>query len=41
VQLHDVLDLTISGNGTIDHIVNNTGPPTTVPNTPNDLLAYP
>src|SRR4051812_9453793 len=41
VQLHDVLDLTISGTGTIDHIVNDTGPPTTVPNSPNDLVAYP
>jgi hypothetical protein len=41
VQLHDVLDLSISGQGTIDHVVDDTGPPTTVPNAPNDLTSYP
>jgi hypothetical protein len=40
VKLHDILDLSISGQGTIDHVVNDVGPPT--PNTvPVDIVSYP
>ena len=41
VQLHNVFDLSISNTGTIDHIVNDVGPPTPPDTTPNDLVAYP
>jgi hypothetical protein len=41
VQLHDIFDLSISNTGTIDHIVNDVGPPTPPDTSPNDLVAYP
>lgn len=41
VQLHDIFDLSISNTGTIDHIVNDVGPPTPPDTSPNDLIAYP
>jgi hypothetical protein len=41
VQLHDILDLSISNTGTIDHVVNGTGPPTPPDTTPNDVVSYP
>jgi hypothetical protein len=40
VQLHDILDLSINA-GTIDHIVNDTGPPTTPDVTVNPLVSFP
>jgi hypothetical protein len=42
VKLHDLLDVSISGMGTIDHIVNDAGPPNSNPATvPVDLVSYP
>jgi len=42
VKLHDILDVSISGQGTIDHVVNDTGPPNNNPATvPVDLVSYP
>ena len=41
VKLHDILDLSISSTGTIDHVVNNVGPPTSAPNTPVNIVNYP
>jgi hypothetical protein len=51
VKLHDILDLSITNHGTIDHVVNDFGPPTVSddsgdplhkPNTvPTDVVAYP
>jgi hypothetical protein len=40
VQLHDILDLSIAA-GQIDHIVNDTGPPTTLDVVPKYLASYP
>ena len=42
VTLHDLLTVSLNGEGVIDHIVNNTGPATPVPGTtPADLVSYP
>ncbi|ABK53491.1 hypothetical protein Acel_1719 [Acidothermus cellulolyticus 11B] len=41
VRLHDVLDLSITNHGTIDHVVNDYGPPTDANTTPNYVLEYP
>jgi hypothetical protein len=41
VRLHDILDLSISNQGTIDHLVNGLGPPTPPDTTPNTLVSYP
>ena len=42
VQLHDLLTISLNGDGVIDHVVNDTGAPTPVPNTvPSFLLSYP
>ena len=42
VKLHDILDVSISGDGTIDHVVNDAGPPNGNPLTiPVDLVSYP
>ena len=41
VKLHDILDLSISNQGTIDHVVNGTGPATPPDTSPNDVVAYP
>jgi hypothetical protein len=51
VRLHDLLTLSITNHGTIEHVVNDAGAPTIsddsgdsshVPNTvPSDLVAYP
>jgi hypothetical protein len=41
VKLHDILDLSISGQGTIDHVVNDVGPPTPPNTTPVDIVSYP
>jgi hypothetical protein len=41
VKLHDILDLSITNHGTIDHVVNDFGPPTTADTTPSNVVAYP
>ncbi len=41
VRLHDILDLSISRQGTIDHVVNDTGPPNNLDTTPVDIVSYP
>jgi hypothetical protein len=42
VRFHDLLDVSISGQGTIDHVINNTGAPNNNPATvPVDVVSYP
>jgi hypothetical protein len=41
VRLHDILDLSITNHGTIDHVVNNTGPATNANTVPVNLVSYP
>ncbi len=41
VKLHDILDLSITDHGTIDHVVNDVGPPTNANTTPVDIVSYP
>jgi hypothetical protein len=41
VKLHDILDLSISNSGTIDHVVNDFGPPTPPNTTPVYIASYP
>jgi hypothetical protein len=41
LKLHDILDLSITNHGTIDHVVNDFGPPTNPFTQPNDVVAYP
>jgi hypothetical protein len=41
VKLHDILDLSISGKGTIDHVVNDVGAPTDKNTNPVDIVSYP
>jgi hypothetical protein len=41
VKLHDILDLSITAHGTIDHVVNDVGPPTNANTTPVDIVSYP
>jgi hypothetical protein len=41
VKLHDILDLSITNNGTIDHVVNDFGPPTNASTSPSDVVSYP
>jgi hypothetical protein len=43
VKLHDLLDLSINGAGTIDHVVNGVGASTATlpPTTPVDVVSYP
>ncbi len=41
VKLHDILSLSISNNGTIDHVVNNFGPPTPADTSPVNVVSYP
>ena len=41
VTLHDILDLSITDHGTIDHVVNDVGPPTNANTTPVDIVSYP
>jgi hypothetical protein len=38
--LHDLLDLSITDHGTIDHVVNDFGPPTNANTIPVDVVAY-
>ncbi|HEX6699678.1 MAG TPA: coagulation factor 5/8 type domain-containing protein, partial [Gaiellaceae bacterium] len=41
LKLHDLLTLSIVGNGVIDHVVNDFGPPTPPNTTPVDVVSYP
>jgi hypothetical protein len=41
VKLHDILSLSISNSGTIDHVVNDVGPPTPADTSPVDIVSYP
>jgi hypothetical protein len=41
VQLHDILTLSISNNGTIDHVVNDTGAPTPTDTTISPVVSFP
>ncbi len=41
IKLHDLLDLSITNHGTIDHVVNDFGPPTNADTIPNYVVAYP
>ena len=41
VKLHDILTLSITNNGTIDHVVNDFGPPTPADTTPVNVVSYP
>ena len=41
VKLHDILTLSITNNGTIDHVVNDFGPPTPADTTPVNVVSFP
>ena len=41
VKLHDILSLSITNHGTIDHVVNDFGAPTSANTTPSNVVAYP
>jgi hypothetical protein len=41
VKLHDILDLSITAHGVIDHVVNGVGAPTPPDTTPVDIVSYP
>jgi len=41
VKLHDILSLSITHHGTIDHVVNDFGAPTSANTTPSNVVAYP
>jgi hypothetical protein len=41
VKLHDILSLSISNSGTIDHVVNDVGAPTPADTSPSDVVSYP
>jgi hypothetical protein len=41
VKLHDILDLSITNHGTIDHVVNDFGPPTNANTVPVNVVSYP
>ncbi len=41
VKLHDILDLSITNHGTIDHVVNDFGSATNANTTPVDIVSYP
>jgi hypothetical protein len=41
IQLHDILSLSITADGVIDHVVNDTGAPTPPNTTPVDIVSYP
>jgi hypothetical protein len=41
VSLHDILTLSISASGVIDHVVNDVGDPTPPNTTPVDIVSYP
>jgi hypothetical protein len=41
VKLHDILSLSITDNGTLDHVVNDFGAPTDANTTPSNVVEYP
>jgi hypothetical protein len=41
VRLHDILTLSITGHGIIDHVVNDVGPATPPDTTPVNIVSYP
>jgi hypothetical protein len=41
VKLHDILSLSITNHGTIDHVVNDFGPPTDANTSPSNVVEYP
>jgi hypothetical protein len=41
VKLHDLLDLSITRHGTIDHVVNDVGAPNNADTTPENVVSYP
>jgi hypothetical protein len=41
VKLHDILSLSITNRGTIDHVVNDVGAPTPPDTSPVDIAEYP
>ena len=41
VKLHDLLSLSITAHGVIDHVVNDTGDPTDPNTNPSDVVSYP
>jgi hypothetical protein len=41
VKLHDILSLSITNHGTIDHVVNDFGAPTSPDTTPSNVVEYP
>jgi hypothetical protein len=41
IKLHDILDLSITNHGTIDHVVNDFGPPTNASTSPSNVVSYP
>jgi hypothetical protein len=41
VKLHDILSLSITAHGVIDHVVNDVGAPTPPNTTPVDIVSYP
>jgi hypothetical protein len=41
VKLHDILSLSITNHGTIDHVVNDFGDPTSAITTPSNVVEYP
>jgi hypothetical protein len=41
VRLHDILSLSITNHGTIDHVVNDFGPATDANTTPVNIVSYP
>ena len=41
VKLHDILTLSITGHGVIDHVVNDFGPATDANTTPVNIVSYP
>jgi hypothetical protein len=41
VRLHDILSLSITNHGTIDHVVNAVGAPTDANTTPSNVVSYP
>jgi hypothetical protein len=41
IQMHDLLSLSITNHGTIDHVVNDVGDPTSPDTTPSTVVSYP
>ena len=41
VRLHDILTLSITNHGTIDHVVNDVGAATDANTTPVNIVSYP